>query len=219
MKKILFQGDSITDVKRDRENDNFLGSGYSTIVAGRLAVDYPGEFQIVNRGISGKRIVDLYARVKKDFINLKPDIASILIGINGVWHEISAQNGVSAVKYEMIYNIMMSELKTALPNTKFIILEPFVLCGSATGPSEENPKRWDVFKRETALRADAARRIAGKYNAVFVPLQHAFDEACKKAPSDYWLVDGVHPTVFGHGLIAQEWIKYSELIINNKLLI
>lgn len=209
MKRILLQGDSITDVHRDRENDRYTGSGYPTIVAGCLAADHPGEYQVFNRGISGNRIVDLYARIKKDFINLKPDIASILIGINGVWHEISERNGVSAEKYEKIYDMMMSELTAALPDTRFMILEPFVMYGSVTCPCEEHPDRWEVYQTETPLRAQAARHIAEKYNAVFVPLQRVFDDAAQKAPSEYWLVDGVHPTIYGHGLIAREWIKHS----------
>ena len=211
MKTILFQGDSITDAGRTRTENRFPGSGYPTLVAGRVGVSHPGEFEFINRGISGNRIVDLYARIKKDFINLKPDIASILIGINGVWHEISEQNGVSAEKFEKVYDLMMSELKEALPKTKFLILEPFVMQGSVTCPCDKHPDRWEIYQRETPLRAQAARRIAEKYNAEFVPLQERFNEASKNVPSSYWLMDGVHPTVCGHGLIADAWIEHSGL--------
>lgn len=209
MKRILFQGDSITDCRHDRENDRYPGSGYSTIVAGRLSVTNPGEYEILNRGISGNRIVDLFARIKKDCINLNPDIVSILIGINGIWHEISEQNGVDAEKYEKVYDMIMSELSSSLPNTRFIILEPFVMYGSVTCPTDEHPDRWEIYQRETPIRARIAKHIADKYEATFIPLQSVFEEACAKAPSTYWLVDGVHPTVYGHGLIAEEWIKHS----------
>ena len=82
MKKILFQGDSITDVGRSLENDAARGHGYATLVSASLGMDRPGEFEFVNRGISGNRIIDLLARVKADIINLTPDYMSILIGIN-----------------------------------------------------------------------------------------------------------------------------------------
>lgn len=213
MKRILFQGDSITDVHRSRDDDRFMGCGYPTLVSGSIGVDFPGKYEFLNRGISGHRIVDTYAAIKKNIINLKPDILSILIGINGVWHEISEQNGVSAVKYEMIYDLMLGEIKEALPDVKLVILEPFVLYGSVTCPSAEHPERWEVYERETPLRAQAARRIAEKYGAIFVPLQEKFDEASKKAPADYWLMDGVHPTAMGHEIIARAWREAAVCIL------
>lgn len=211
MKRILFQGDSITDVKRDREDDRYMGSGYPIDVAGTIGCDHPGEYEFINRGVSGFRIVDMYAAIKRDIINLNPDILSILIGINGVWHEITRHNGVSAGKYEKIYCMMLDEIKQALPDVKLVILEPFVLYGSVTCPCEEYPDRWETYSRETPLRREAAKRVAEKYGAIFVPLQEKFDEACKKAPADYWLIDGVHPTVVGHQLIARAWLDAVKL--------
>lgn len=206
-KLILFQGDSITDALRSRENDVYRGNGYPTLVTGRLGMDHPGEYQFLNRGISGNRIVDLYARIKCDFINLKPDVLSILIGVNDVWHEIGNGNGVDAAKFEMVYDLLLSEIRQALPNVKLLILEPFVLPGTATENCEERPARWDYFRDEVPLRAAAAKRVAEKHQAVFVPLQEQFDEACRKAPAAYWLYDGVHPTAMGHELIARAWMK------------
>lgn len=211
MKRILFQGDSITDVKRDRDDDRYMGCGYPIDVAGAIGCDHPGEYEFINRGVSGFRIVDMYAAIKRDIINLKPDILSILIGINGVWHEITRHNGVDAEKYEKIYCMMLDEIKAALPDVKLVILEPFVLYGSVTCPCEEYPDRWETYQRETPLRRAAAKRVAEKYGAIFVPLQEKFDEACKKAPADYWLIDGVHPTVVGHQLIARQWLQAVQL--------
>lgn len=204
---ILFQGDSITDAMRSRDNDFDTGKGYPTLVKARLGYEEPGKFEFLNRGISGNRIVDLYARIKIDLINIKPDVLSILIGVNDVWHEMSRKNGVSAKKYEMVYDLLLSEVKEALPYVRILILEPFVLHGSATEASEENPQRWEYFRTETPLRAAAAKRVAQKHGAAFIPLQHLFDNACKFADSSYWLRDGVHPTQMGHELIAREWIK------------
>ena len=93
-KKILFFGDSITDCARNGDHFLNLGSGYANHVSATLGAHYPNEYEFINRGISGNRVVDLYARINIDFINLKPDYASIYIGVNDTWHEISNQNGV-----------------------------------------------------------------------------------------------------------------------------
>ncbi|MBP3337043.1 MAG: SGNH/GDSL hydrolase family protein [Clostridia bacterium] len=204
MKKILFQGDSITDALRSRELDRYMGGGYATLVAAQLGHDRPNEFEFINRGISGNRITNLISRIKEDFINLKPDYLSILIGINDVWHEVSRNNGVSSEKYERYYNFLIEDIKEALPEIKIMILEPFVLKGTAT---EEN---WEYFETETKKRAEAAKRVAQKNSLVFVPLWDKFIKALEKAPASYWLADGVHPTAAGHEIIKREWLSTFE---------
>ena len=206
MKTILFQGDSITDAGRETTEHLHLGLGYPTLVEAQLGFDYPNEYQFHNRGISGNRIVDVYARIKQDIINLKPDIMSILIGVNDVWHEVSYENGVDADKFYKIYSMLIEEVKAALPDIKIIIFEPFVLKGSAT------EEAIDVFGIEVKKRGEKAREIANNYNLKFVSLQDKFDAASKKAPNEYWLKDGVHPTRAGHELIKREWLKaFNEL--------
>ena len=206
-KTILFQGDSITDCGRSRENDSDMGMGYPTMVKGELGLEYPGQYTFLNRGISGDRIVDIYARIKADIINLKPDYMSILIGVNDVWHELGGCcNGVSAEKYEKIYGLLIEEIQEALPDIRIMILEPFVLEASATRNTEEEPDRWHIFHTEVRARAAAARRTAEKYHLTFVPLQDNFDAACTRAESSWWLGDGVHPTAMGHCLIKNEWM-------------
>jgi lysophospholipase L1-like esterase len=207
MKTILFQGDSITDCGRNREMITSTGVGYPLLVKAQLGFENPGEYTFINKGISGNRIVDLYARIKADLINLKPDVLSILIGINDVWHEIGHGNGVSVEKYERVYDWLLTEVKEALPEVRILILEPFVLQGHATEATEEKPERWEFFRTQTPLYAAAAKRLAEKHGTTFVPLQHLFDEACKLAEPAYWLHDGVHPTAMGHELIAREWMK------------
>lgn len=204
MKKILFQGDSITDAGRSREDNNNRGIGYPTLVSAEMGFENPGEYEFINRGISGNRVIDLIARVKADIINLEPDYMSILIGINDVWHEVSYTNGVDAERYEKYYNMLIEEVKEALPNIKIMILEPFVLKAAAT---EEH---WDYFRSETEKRAAAAKRVAEKNNLVFVPLMQKFDDLAKTAEPSYWLMDGVHPTAMGHELIKREWLKAFE---------
>ena len=207
--KILFQGDSITDVDRVRNSEGFVelgfpqlyGNGYPLLVSARLGFECPKEYEFVNRGISGNRVIDLLGRMKVDMINLKPDVMSILIGVNDVWHEYLTGNGICAEMYEELYNLLISEVKKALPDIRIMILEPFVLRGDGT---EAN---YDEFRSEVLLRAAAAKRVAERNHLEFIPLQEKFDEAAKIAPANHWLGDGVHPTPAGHELIAREWIK------------
>ena len=201
MKTFLFQGDSITDCCRFRDDEKSLGFGYPLVTAANIGAEYPQKFNFINKGISGNRIVDVYARIKCDIINLKPDYMSILIGINDVWHELGEQNGVDAPKFEKIYSMLIEEVKEVLPEIKIFILEPFVMNGPATDGN------FDYFVTETKLRAEAAKRIAEKYDLTFVPLQEKFDELCKVAPASYWTHDGVHPNAEGHGVIAKELTK------------
>ncbi len=207
-KLILFQGDSITDCERNRTYSSLPGMGYPTLVKARLGFEYPGEYQFLNKGVSGNRIVDVYARIKNDIINLKPDYLSILIGVNDVWHELDGvHNGVAAPKFELIYDLLITEIREALPDVKIMLLAPFVLEGNATQNTDSEPDRWETFRTETALRAAATKRIAEKHGLPFVELQSKFEALCEKAPADYWLTDGVHPHTMGHELIAREWIK------------
>ena len=201
MKTFVFQGDSITDAGRSRDNDDYRGNGYPTLVAAKLGFDHPGEFRFLNRGVSGDRVVDINARIKKDLINLAPDYLSILIGINDVWHEIGSGNGVDNAKYFRTYCGILEEVVRMCPGVKIFILEPFVLKGPATADN------WDIFRRETAMRAESARKAAAQFGCEFVPLQARFDAACEQAPAEYWLLDGVHPSAMGHELIARALIE------------
>lgn len=208
MKRFLFQGDSITDAGRDRKIEDIssysIGHGYATVTAAMLGAKHQGKLEFFNRGISGNRIVDVYARIKYDIINLKPDYLSILIGVNDVWHEIDWQNGISAEKFEKLYSMLIEEIKEELPDLKIYILEPFLTHG------EKVDINWDIFRSEVEKRAAVSKLIAEKYNLTFIPLQDKFDKACENAPCTYWTKEGVHPTAMGHGLIAEELIKAVE---------
>lgn len=204
--RILFQGDSITDCGRARDRDSSAGNGYALLVKSSLGFDEPAaQHEFFNRGISGNRVTDVYARIKKDIINLKPDVMSILIGVNDVWHELGeSPNGVDADKFFKIYCMLIEEVKAALPDLKMFILEPFWLPGSATTKTEAH---LEGFSTEVPKRAAMAKKVAEKYGIPFVPLQAGFDKLCELAPADYWLIDGVHPTSKGHEFIKREWLK------------
>ncbi len=198
--RILFQGDSITDAGRLRDSDRVTGWGYALLTTAALTYERPGEYECFNRGISGNRIVDLYARMKVDIVNLRPDVMSILIGVNDVWHELARQNGVSAEKFYKVYRLLLEEVKAELPDVKLILLEPFALHGNTTD------EFYDELRAELSLRADAVRRLAEEFGAVFVPLQEGFDELSQSTSPDVWLMDGVHPTPAGHEYIKSRWL-------------
>ena len=200
MKRILFQGDSITDAGRNRDDFYGLGAGYPKFVAGQLAFEEPGAYEVLNRGISGNRIVDVYARIKKDIINLAPDYMSLLIGVNDVWHELGGQNGVDAEKFERIYDMLICEIKEALPDLKIMILSPYVIKGTAT------EEKWDAFRSEVELRCAAAKRIAEKHGFPYVDLLKAFDDATARGENSVWSTDGVHPVAGGIELIKRAWL-------------
>lgn len=200
--KILFQGDSITDSGRARNNDFNIGTGYPLLVKASLGLDEPGKYEFFNRGISGDRIVDVYARMKSDILHIKPDIMSILIGVNDVCHEYTdIPNGVDADKFYKIYDMLIGEIKASLPDIKIMIMEPFVVKGRST------VDYWDTFPIEVKKRAEMAKKIADKYQLIYIALQDGFDSMSKNIEPTYWVDDGVHPTPMGHEYIKNEWLK------------
>lgn len=207
--KIVFFGDSITDMSRVRNSDGKVesyGDSYVFFIAGKLLSENPQKYEIINRGISGNRVVDLYARIKGDVWNQQPDVLSILIGVNDVWHDLAENpNGVDLTRWEKIYRMLIEDTKERLPNTKIMILEPFVLHGRATDFNE----KYEDFQQVKEY-AKKAKEIAKDYGLTFVPLQEKFDKAAEKYGANYYLYDGVHPDVAGAALIAGEWLKAFE---------
>ncbi len=201
--KIVFFGDSITDMGRDRnrEHEAFgYGVGYVNAVASELMSNNPEKYELINKGISGNRIVDLYARIKADVWNHNPDVLSILIGVNDIWHEIYGNNGVDLARFEKMYRILLEDTKVRFPNIQFILCEPFVLKGSAT--EEKYEEFCEVKKYATVVK-----KLAEEFNCGFVALQNKFEEAAAKTKAEYYLYDGVHPDVAGGKLIADAWLK------------
>jgi lysophospholipase L1-like esterase len=198
---VLFQGDSITDGNRGRNTDpnHILGHGYQFIIASKYG-EKLAERQLVfmNRGISGNKVSDLAKRWDKDTVELKPDILSILIGVNDL------NAGVSAEEYERQYDELLAATQRALPKTKLVLCEPF---GLPVGHYQSN---WSTQSVEFAKRRAIVHRLAAKYHAPVVEFQKAFDEATRRAPADYWMWDGVHPTYSGHQLMADEWVRTVE---------
>ncbi len=203
--KILFQGDSITDWNRSRTDDSNVGNGYAGLVKSRLSLDHPGKFEFINRGVSGNRVADIYARMNEDIIALRPDLMSIMVGTNDYpW----SANEKFLHRYERVYDMLIGDIKEDLPDIKLIIMEPFLLPGERV-VNEGYPTR----RAETEKRSEVSRRIAEKYGAEFVPLQALLDKACEKAPVEYWTIEGVHLTSAAYQILADEWIKAFKKVV------
>ena len=205
-KTILFQGDSITDGGRmkDYEHDlnHQMGHGYAYIVNSTLGAKYPERnLKFINKGISGNRVGDLYARWIEDAMNIKPDILSILVGINDCEQLRYYGKGSDAVRFEKIYRILIEDTLQSKPDIKLVLMEPF---GLPVGERKDNFREmYDMLKGYQ----QATKRIAEDYGAIFVPLQDKFFELSEKHSADYWCWDGIHPTVCGHGIIADMWME------------
>jgi lysophospholipase L1-like esterase len=202
--RLLFQGDSITDGGRGRNSDpnHVLGHSYAFLIAAKYGAALPErQLTFFNRGISGNKVPDLINRWQKDAIELKPTVVSILIGVNDIWHPLNEGQEVSVEKYEAGYDQLLTETRAALPEAKIILLEPFITPGRATSP------KWDVWQEHLKKFQAVVAKLGAKHNAPVVKLQAAFDAACQKAPAEYWVWDGVHPTYAGNQLIADEWVR------------
>ena len=200
---ILFQGDSITDCGRRTSGGcgyetDAVGPGYPGLIKSRVLCDHSDRDDIAfaNRAITGSRIVDLYARWKIDALNLRPDILSILVGINDSVHEADG-NGVEVQRAERIYRELLTWTKKSLPSISLILLEPFILPFG----------KWTVYADEVTQRSAFTRRLAKEFGAVFIPLQSLFDEACRHSKPQHWSADGVHLTPAGHQLVADAWLS------------
>ena len=203
MKIILF-GDSITDAGRFLSNAlpyYTYGFGYARDIASALRWKNCSKYEIINKGNSGNKIVNLYERVQADVWNLEPDVLSILIGVNDVWHMLAHNTGVDLKRYEKIYRALIEETKERLPQIKLILCEPFFLRGTVT--NELCYEKFSVVKEY----AQAVKRIAEEYGAAFLPLQEKFNVLAEKIGAENCLSDGVHPTEIGAKLIADEWLK------------
>lgn len=196
--RVLFQGDSITDGNRGRSPDpnHILGHGYAFIIAAKYGAAFPEQsVSFLNRGVSGNKVTDLAKRWQQDTLDLRPDILSILIGVN------DSGAGVPFDEYEQGYDKLLADARAANPNIRFVLCEPFTLPGRVR---KEGYEAWNAgIKR----RQEIVAKLAVKYRAALVRLQPVFEAACAKAPAEYWIWDGVHPTYSGHQLMADEWVK------------
>lgn len=201
---ILFQGDSITDAGRNKESKSFnnagaLGSGYAMLTGAALLEKYAAlDLKIYNKGISGNKVYQLAERWDKDCLDIKPDVLSILIGVNDIWHKLNGQYNGTAEVYKKDFIALLERTLKALPNIKLVICEPYAVPGVKAVDDKWYPEFYDYQK--------AARDVADMFGATFVPFQKIYDEGQKQAPGAYWTGDGVHASLAGAQLMAQGWL-------------
>ncbi len=202
---ILFQGDSITDASRKKDDKTFntaaaLGSGYAMLAAASLMDQFADKnLKIYNKGISGDKVYQLAVRWDADTFDIKPDVLSILIGVNDYW-AITKHGYTGTLKtYKDDYKTLLDRTKQKLPDVKLIIGEPFGVVGINAVTESWYPAFNDYRQ--------AAKDLTSEFGATFIPYQSVFDEAQKKAPGVYWTADGVHPTLAGAQLMAHAWLK------------
>jgi lysophospholipase L1-like esterase len=188
--RVLFQGDSITDGNRGRSADpnHILGHGYAFIIAARHGAGFPErKLDFTNRGVSGNTVLDLEKRWAKDTLALKPDLLSVMIGVN------DQSRNVALEAYEATYDKLLTDARAQNPKLKLVLLEPFV-----RHPGKPVPE--GIVARQAIVA-----KLAQKHGAALVKLQKLFDDAAAKTADDYWVWDTVHPTYRGHQLLADEW--------------
>lgn len=195
---VLFQGDSITDHGRNREDPNDLGAGYALMASGWFSMLYPQKnVRFLNRGIGGNRVRDLLARWEPDGLALAPDWVSILIGINDTWRRYDAGEVTTAEDFERDYRALLTQTVERL-HPQLVLCEPFLL------PVRDNQKQW---REDLDPKIDVVRRLAREFNTLLVPLDSIFAKAAKQRDASYWLPDGVHTSPAGAALIARSWLK------------
>ncbi len=205
-KRILFQGDSITDAGRNREDFYSLGYGYPLLTAAVLAADNPGAYEFINRGVGGDLLADLYARRQTDLLDLHPDYLSLFIGTNDAWSDLDGGRPIETAAFEQMYIDLLEEIFTTCPRTKVMLLSPYIMEGHFSCNTDEQPDRLAQFRAHIASRIEVVRRLAQRYNLPFVDMQAVFDEACARADAACWTGDGAHPTPAGHELIKRAWL-------------
>ena len=195
---VLFQGDSITDCDRNRDDLYDLGYGYPEYAAQYIREKYPKyNLTFINTGISGDRSKDLVARWQKDCIDLNPDFVSILIGINDTWRKFDSNDETTAEEYEKNFRYILNETKSKL-GVPMMILSPFVL--------EVTPDRND-WREDLNPKIDIAKKLAKEFDCIFIPLDDILHEESKRIDMKLLSEDGVHPAEEGKKVIAKAYVN------------
>ena len=203
---VLFQGDSITDAGRNHNeqspnNTSAFGSGYPMLAGAKLLNSYASlDLKIYNKGISGNKVFQLAERWEQDCFNLKPDVLSLMIGVNDFWHTLDGNYNGTPEIYEKDYIALMEKTRKVLPDIQIIIIEPYAVKSSGAAVNDKWYPLFDEYRK-------AADRVAKIYANAWIPMQSIFDKAEKYAPGKYWAGDGVHPSIAGASLIAESWLS------------
>lgn len=198
--KLLFQGDSITDGKRDTSDIHNLGWSYPKYAAAKLAEMYPDvEFEFINLGIWGNRTDDMLGRADKDIVDIQPDVISILLGVNDVWHRYSGVNNTDEMM-EANYREILKKIKEGT-NAKLMMIQPYIVGDFQSHMRAEVDRLYPIIKR-----------LADEFADVYMPLDDIFKTVDKEA--SYYAGDGIHPSNEGAAFIAEHYVKYVTPLID-----
>lgn len=207
--RLLFQGDSITDMKWGRnesDRNHYLGHSYVYLIAARLGVDMPeAQLDFYNRGKSGHTVQNLRNRWQADAIEMTPDVLSILVGINDVGQTLRKDiaSAVDTKAWESDYRYLLDASRKANPDIRLVLLDPFVL---ASGRLKE-PATYRAYRGQVDRLIAIVTQLAEEYDTAHVRTQQVFDQAAKSVSPEHWIWDGVHPLPQGHELIARQWVQ------------
>ena len=203
--RLLFQGDSITDMKwgrNQKDRNHYLGHSYVFLIAARLGVDMPNlKLEFLNRGVSGNKVGDLRNRWQKDAIEMKPDWLSILIGVNDISR--GEKSAVPLKKWEEDYRFILEQSLKENSKLKIVLMDPFVLRMNRLSSDDT----WRHWRGEIDKLGEIVKRISTDHKTVHIETQKIFDQAAQSVGPDHWIWDGVHPLPQGHELIARNWLQ------------
>lgn len=198
--KILFLGDSITDVKFNRKQNRKLGGKniYALQVSKALKKEHKN-LEFFYKGIASNRSYHIYDRLTADCISLKPDVIVMLIGVNDAWENYVPEQYPPLMRpFEPHMKEIFRRIKTELPETKLITLLPFLI--------DTMPEKEPFHKVLDVFRADLKSYAEGNTDEL-LDLQEEFYKA-QETTEPYLLAhDGVHPTELGHSVIAKAVLK------------
>lgn len=190
--RILFQGDSVTDAGRSREDLTDLGPGYVKYVAEQLKAELPAaDLTFINRGVSGNRVRDILQRSDEDIVDLDPDVITVLIGVNDTWRRFDMNDPTTADEFECTYRELLEKIKSRT-HAKIVIIEAFVLYGMGR----------DEFREDLDLKLDRTRTLAMQYADAYVPLDGLLAAECVVTSPNELSDDGIHPNEGGRRFIA-----------------
>lgn len=195
--KILFQGDSVTDAGRDRSDPHDMGNGYPRYASAMIQDSFPDtELEFVNLGIGGNRTEHLVERLETDFMEIQPDIVSIMIGINDVWHHYSHGIETSDEQFEQNYRAVLDAIKTRT-SARILMIQPFLL--ETVDPAKQ------AYTEELARKQAIVKKLADEYADAYLPLDEILHSETEEEPA-YYAADGVHPTPDGACFIGEAYL-------------
>ncbi len=225
-KRVLFIGDSVTDggwgrsggsmmpsAKRNHTDLNHIyGHSYMMLCAAQIEATQPEEgHEFFNRGISGDDIPLLETRWQDDAVALKPDVLSLLVGVNDVYSHINeTDEEFDVVNWEKRYRALLDRVREANPNVRIVLGTPFLAKAGRYGKREN----FSWAKQLVDCLGEVVVRIAKDYDAVLLRYDLLFAEQERlhpTVPMEHWIWDGVHPSAAGHKLMADLWIKNVKL--------